>query len=70
MTITLNSNHAWDVFQTVGRLLDDPTAPGVKWIASIVDNVTGRVVVRSEPADTEQAAIADAEAKYKARKGA
>jgi hypothetical protein len=71
MSIKLDNGHRWDVFQTFGRLPENPGAntktPAGNWIAVIVDNNTGRAVVESAPSTTRAAAIADAERKYKAR---
>ncbi|QTD96989.1 hypothetical protein [Streptomyces cyanogenus] len=68
MAVTLQQGHAWDAYQQVAHHLDDPTAPGVPWIAAIVEDATGRPIVTSDPAATEQAARADAEGKYEAWK--
>jgi hypothetical protein len=67
----LDSHHRLDVGQHFGRLPENPgadfKAPDKTWVAVIVDNRTGRAVVKSEPSASEQAARADAERKYTAR---
>lgn len=68
MAITLQNGHAWDVYQKVAHRLDDPTASGIPWVAAIVEGATGRPIVTSEPATTEQGARGDAEIKYEAWK--
>jgi hypothetical protein len=67
----LDRNHRLDVGQNFGRLPENPGAdfkvPDKTWIAVIVDNTTGRSVVKSEPSTTRNQAIDDAERKYAAR---
>lgn len=71
MAITLENGHRWSIGQTHGRLPDNlnGTLPATDktWFAVIVDNATGRPVVKSALAATEAEAIADAEAKYTRR---
>lgn len=71
MAITLETGHRWSIGQTHGRLPDNLdgnlTTPGKTWFAVIVDNATGRPVVKSALSATEAEAIADAEAKYTRR---
>ncbi|MFB7736192.1 hypothetical protein ACFC08_17765 [Streptomyces sp. NPDC056112] len=68
MAVQLDSGHAWDVYQTVDRRLDDPVTAAQKWVAAVVVGATGIPVVKSAPQNTEQAARADAERKYAAWK--
>ncbi|WP_030757320.1 hypothetical protein [Streptomyces sp. NRRL F-5135] len=72
MTVNLDNNHRWDVFQTHGRMPDNPATefatPNKTWLAAIVDNTTGRAIVQSELSATRSQAISDAAAKYEARK--
>ncbi|MET8113786.1 hypothetical protein [Streptomyces prasinus] len=71
MTIKLEPNHRWETAQTFGRmpdnLSDDYAAPEKTWMAAIVDNVSGRFVVKAGPHATEADAIADAARKYTRR---
>lgn len=71
MAITLENGHRWSIGQTYGRLPDNLDgnlpAPGKTWFAVIVDNTTGRPVVKSALAATEAEAIADAETQYTRR---
>ncbi|MDR3083914.1 MAG: hypothetical protein LBV60_23865 [Streptomyces sp.] len=72
MAITLAPTHRWEVGQTFGRLPEDPnasfTVPDKTWVAVVVDNTTGRPVVKSDLKDNEQAARREAEARYAAWK--
>lgn len=67
MAVQLDSGHAWDVYQIVDRRLDDPAAAEQKWIAAVVADTTGSLIVKSGPRPTEQAARTDAERKYVSR---
>lgn len=68
MAITLDTDHAWDVYEMVGRRLDDPMSSGTAWIATVVEAATGRLIIQSAPAATEASARVDAEGKYEAWK--
>ncbi|MFF3928239.1 hypothetical protein [Streptomyces hirsutus] len=68
--INLDRGHRWDVSQTFGCLPDNPadmSVPDKTWIAIVVDDATGRFVVKSALHTTRDKAIADAEAKYRRR---
>lgn len=71
MAITLKNGHRWSIGQTHGRLPDNfngnLASPGKTWFAVIVDNATGRPVVKSGLAATRDEAIADAERQYTRR---
>lgn len=67
MPMNLTPGHRWSIFQTYGRM-PNISSEG-SWAAVIVDNATGKAVVESELSASREAAIADAERKYKARNG-
>ncbi|WP_055693409.1 hypothetical protein [Streptomyces prasinopilosus] len=71
MAIKLDRNHRLETGQTFGRMPDNPsdtlTTPDKTWVAAVIDNTTGRFVVKSALSATQAEAIADAEAQYRRR---